>query len=166
MKPLLRNILVLAIVTALGVFSTAILNDKDTPDVALKNKISPLEIQTLNGQTTTINLERKTILHFWATWCAPCLEELPALYQRINGEEDVQVIAIAVQDNKDNISKFMTKHDLSNQNITVALDPDWKITKNIFQIKKLPTTIFIQDNMLVKKADGPINWLEYIAFPD
>jgi thiol-disulfide isomerase/thioredoxin len=75
-----------------------------------------LELELPQGGTTQLkNLRGKpTVLNFWATWCPPCVEELPLLerfYQQ-NVSKGWQVLGLAV-DNKNAVNKFLSKMPLS-----------------------------------------------------
>lgn len=72
-------------------------------DMALEVPAENFEFQHLDtGQTLDIASYRGkvVIVNFWATWCAPCLEELPALnrIQEAYGDEGVRVVAISDED--------------------------------------------------------------------
>ncbi len=66
----------------------------------------------LHDKNTPQNLDNKAsvqVINFWATWCAPCRKEMPAMdkwYQQKGKAKKVQMVGIAV-DNEDNISKFL-----------------------------------------------------------
>ena len=55
------------------------------------------------------------LVNFWATWCPPCVQEMPlmeALYQSLRQQPFV-VWAVAMQENRDKVAPFMDKHRLS-----------------------------------------------------
>jgi peroxiredoxin len=54
------------------------------------------------------------VLNFWATWCPPCLRELPQLdeVKRSHSEDELQIVGIAV-DKKDDVERFLTEHPVS-----------------------------------------------------
>lgn len=77
------------------------LPDFNVPDLAGKSWTKT----NFNGKTTFVNL--------WATWCAPCRNELPhleKLYQQIKNREDVQLITLNVDDSMGLVDPFMKEH--------------------------------------------------------
>jgi len=68
------------------------------------------------------------VLNFWATWCAPCKKEIPALSQ-IHSElkdKDFKLIGISVDDNKEDLTKFLKVNNLP---YTVVHEPDQLVQK-------------------------------------
>jgi cytochrome c biogenesis protein CcmG, thiol:disulfide interchange protein DsbE len=55
------------------------------------------------------------LLNFWATWCAPCLDEIPRFrdWQLQYGERGLQIIGIAMDDEGSPVSKFYRKYHLN-----------------------------------------------------
>jgi thiol-disulfide isomerase/thioredoxin len=62
-------------------------------------------VKNLQGKTTFINV--------WATWCAPCREELPSvqkLYELVKGRQDIQMITLNADQNPGEVQPFLTEH--------------------------------------------------------
>lgn len=84
------------------------------------------------------------ILNFWATWCAPCLEELPSLVKLQNDYDPAKLQVIGINMNafaEKNKSKLLSFCKEKKINFPVMLDQDEKIGDK-FNISVLPTTIF------------------------
>ncbi len=83
------------------------------------------------------------IINFWATWCAPCREEMPSL-DRIKENEDFKNIVIfPINVGQENIQKSINFFDeLKIKNLELYYDNSIKLAK-IFSLRGLPTTIFI-----------------------
>jgi thiol-disulfide isomerase/thioredoxin len=66
--------------------------------IALPNALPEFELKDLDGQSVSIGQwsGEPMIINFWATWCAPCLREIPLLKQYQDAEPDVRVVGIAV----------------------------------------------------------------------
>jgi thiol-disulfide isomerase/thioredoxin len=86
---------------------------------------------------------RLLVVNFWATWCAPCVEEMPAL-DRLHGalaSERIEVVAISVdRGGLRQVAPFFAAHDL--KRLPVYLDPSGA-SMRAFAIRGLPTTIVV-----------------------
>tara|TARA_B100000900_G_scaffold402246_1_gene407904 strand:+ start:755 stop:1282 length:528 start_codon:yes stop_codon:yes gene_type:complete len=86
------------------------------------------------------------ILNFWATWCAPCREEMPSLdkLQNIKDFKNLKIIPINVgQENIEKSVKFFS--DLEIKNLDLYFDNSIRLAKT-FSLRGLPTTVFINKN--------------------
>ena len=84
-----------------------------------------------------------TIINFWATWCAPCKEEMPHLDKLISKKKfkDIKVIPINIADEKLEKSKEFFK-ELNISNLEIFYGPSLDLAKE-FKLRGIPTTIFI-----------------------
>jgi thiol-disulfide isomerase/thioredoxin len=109
-----------------------------------QNKKAPdFTLKTADGKTVQLSkLKGKVVVvNFWATWCPPCLEEIPDLVAIKDSRKDVEVIGIAMefQDAK----QVMQFADGMFVDYPIVLG-DRKISDSIGQVDGLPTT-FIYD---------------------
>lgn len=98
-------------------------------------------VKDLNGKTHTLaDYKGKWLLvNFWATWCPPCLEEIPDLVMLSDKRKDVAVIGIAMDfKDKKEITKFASDNLMS---YPVVLGDDG-VTKQFGTPDVLPTTYF------------------------
>lgn len=112
------------------------------------------------------------IVHFWATWCAPCEKELPdlkKLTEKLKSKKNVKFLFIAVNDKVKDVMKFLKKYDLQdNENILILEDKSFYHQKS-FGTYKLPETfVFSSQKNLLKRFVGPQEWdraefFEYLA---
>jgi peroxiredoxin len=109
----------------------------------------------LNGKNVPLRAfkGRTVLVHFFATWCEPCREELPAL-NRFLGRSgpNVAVVAISVAEVDPRVKRFF---EATPVNFPVLLDRDRTIAKS-WKISALPTTYVLDANMkpmLVVEAD-------------
>ena len=100
----------------------------------------------LNAKNKQLNLNdyegNLIILNFWATWCAPCKEEMPSLdlLQVDTNLDNLKIFPINVgQDNKEKASKFF--EDLKIKNLNLYFDSPVTLAKK-FGLRGIPTTIF------------------------
>lgn len=99
------------------------------------------------------------LLNFWATWCAPCREEMPSLdaLEAEMGGEDFMVVPIATGRNApEKIDKFYAETGL--ENLPVLLDPRQQLARAM-GVVGLPVTVLIdRDGNEVARLPGEADW--------
>ena len=110
---------------------------------------------TLDGSPILLSEHpgKAVVVSFWATWCAPCLNELPILnnIQTVAGKEKVQVIAVNTEsrDVFRRVSRALKRLDLQ-----LAYDPDKK-GQNAYGVHGIPHMIIIgRDGKVVSIHSG------------
>ena len=108
-------------------------------------KLEKINFKNINNETINLNSFEKSliIINFWATWCAPCIEEMPSLDRLKTNPifNNLEIIPINV--GKDNIEKtkdFYKK--LKIKDLKIYFDKDVELAKK-FLLRGLPTTVFI-----------------------
>ena len=103
-----------------------------------------------------INSDKIYILNFWATWCAPCKEEMPSL-DKLNAKDGIFVFPINLEDkNLKKTDKFF--RDLNIINLNTYFDENLKLVK-AFSIRGVPTTIIFNKNKdEIARITGGINF--------
>lgn len=97
-----------------------------------------------------------TILHLWATWCVPCVAELPELDAFAKAHPDLGVIALSEDTSLEKVRNFFAVHKITA--LTPALDEKMTMFQKAQGIG-LPTTLFIDANgRMFARADGPLDW--------
>ncbi|HXF90571.1 MAG TPA: TlpA disulfide reductase family protein [Candidatus Nitrosotenuis sp.] len=98
------------------------------------------------------------ILHFWATWCSACVEEMPELDQFAQQYGDSTHIIVVASDQTQGQAarEFYQKNKI--KNLSLCIDDQGKLARE-FSISALPTTIFISSaSKEMGKIVGPVNW--------
>lgn len=72
---------------------------EQAPDFALKDDMSSIHLADYKGQVVIVN--------FWATWCPPCLEELPSLEQFHHAHPEYPILAISIDEDEDVYKQFL-----------------------------------------------------------
>ena len=97
------------------------------------------------------------LLNFWATWCPPCIEELPSM-ERLHSEYEDQglvLLAVAVRESAHIIKDFVEERDLS---FRVLLDENGQVYET-YRVMSVPTTFLIsKDGKVIGQRIGGMNW--------
>src|SRR4029079_17775076 len=109
---------------------------------ALRTATPDFQLPDATGHTVSLSQQRghPVLLNFWATWCPPCVDEVPSLEdlaQRLKGT-DMRMLAVSVDDEWDQIRRFFAK----GSDIGVLLDKSHDIPKK-FGTEKFPETFMI-----------------------
>lgn len=115
-----------------------------------------------DGKTISLSTLRGSVvmIHFWATWCPSCIEEMPTLeklYQGLSGS-DFEVLAVNVDENGSaSVETFLRRNSLT---LPVLFDPGGQVAKQ-YGTFKLPETYILDRNGIVTyKVIGPHNWTD------
>jgi cytochrome c biogenesis protein CcmG/thiol:disulfide interchange protein DsbE len=126
--------------------------------------VPKFSFKTLSDKTLNIkDISSKVILiHFWASWCAPCVIELPKLVKLAEDfPEDITIIAVSSDTDRVALDHFLKRTNLTAQpsNFIITLDDTKVITQDIFQTIKLPETIILNHKFeMVEKIAGDAAW--------
>ena len=122
--------------------------------------VDSFNIEDLNGKKIEVSDSKNKILvlNFWATWCPPCIKEIPDLQKlQSDFQKDVEIFFISVDANfKKTVPKFLKKNKLSG--LKVFNDEKLLISKK-FNVKIMPTTIIINKNFKEShRVTGYVEW--------
>ena len=100
-----------------------------------------IEFELLDGGTTTVGafLDRPLVLNFFASWCTPCITEMPALESIHQQRSDVAFVGLAVNDTPTRAREIVAETGVT---YTTGMDPDSTIG-NAYEILGMPTTLLI-----------------------
>jgi len=117
-----------------------------------------LKVTTLDGHPYDLAAQRGhwVIVNFWATWCVPCIKEMPDISRFVSAHKDkVSAIGLAYDDSDPaDIKAFVAKHPVSYPIAQVTLDNP---PKDFDEPRGLPTTYLIgPDGKVVKPFVGPV----------
>ena len=120
----------------------------------------------LDGKNTSLSdYKGKVVLvNIWATWCSPCVEEMPSmqkLYNEFNGK-NFEILAVSIDAaGVDAVAPFMKKHKLS---FPALMDPKGTI-KSMYRVTGIPESFIIdKQGVLVGKIIGPKDWATQEVF--
>jgi len=100
---------------------------------------------------------RLLVLNFWATWCPPCIEEMPSLneFQRRLASQGVVVLGVSVDKSEKVYREFLRKANVSFQ---TARDPEADISAEYGTFKFPETYVIDSKGRVVQKHIGARNW--------
>jgi thiol-disulfide isomerase/thioredoxin len=158
-------IALLALISASGAWA------QESPEPAGEEKTveltstNPQQVQDLKfknerGATLALNVGGPplTAVHLWATWCAPCVTELPQVeaVHKAYRQKGLKVIAISLDGNMDKVRQFIDANGI--ETLLPLLDVN-NASFNALQAKGLPITVFFNARgETVARADGPLDW--------
>jgi cytochrome c biogenesis protein CcmG/thiol:disulfide interchange protein DsbE len=130
---------------------------------------SPAMDFTVHDSDRTVSLHdfrgKLVILNFWATWCAPCVEEMPSLVrlQRQMGPK-LTVVAVSIDENEGAYHRFLRDHNID---LLTVRDPAQKASE-IYGTTGWPESFIIDaSGKIRRKFIGAVDWtspeiLEYL----
>ncbi|MDR6224827.1 thiol-disulfide oxidoreductase ResA [Desmospora profundinema] len=113
------------------------------------------ELQTLDGDTLKLSdLEGKAVLvNFWATWCKPCRDEMPAIQSVYNRykDQDFVVVGVNIAETPVSVKAFARQLELD---FPIVLDRNREVTR-LYNIGPIPSSVLLdKDGKVVRKHDG------------
>lgn len=159
---------VVALVSIAGAFFHKAKQPAGGKDLFKKLKIERPEQKTLapdftldapSGKQVSLSALRGKVifLNFWATWCPPCVQEMPTmekLHQEL-GPKGLVVLAINYQEDAKHVKEFFSQNKLT---FTALLDHEGKVSRH-YQTWGLPMTVIVDKRgEIVGKVSGSRDW--------
>ncbi len=131
-----------------------------TNTLGVGDRFPEVELPDLEGKSYRLSEHRGkvVVLNFWATWCAPCVEEMPSLEKlhRTLGEKGLQVIAVSVDERREDIESFREEHELT---FAILHDEGGKVSHSIQTFMYPETYVVDSEGNLAEKIIGPRDWI-------
>ncbi len=160
----MKNMNKFLLVTLL-IVSFSVVADWQQPE--LSYNLTPVKKQTPASDFQLMNMDEEKIklsdyrgkvvlLNFWATWCPPCIREMPSmemLHQQVNAD-DFKVIAVNQMEEPDDVFAFTGQLDVD-PTFDIVFDSDSE-TSQAYAVRGLPTTYLIdkQGNIRYRAVGG------------
>ena len=112
----------------------------------------PVFGETNKVATSETHRDKIVLVNFWASWCKPCKEELPALehlYKKYQAQ-GFEVVGINIDKEERHVSRFLSRRPVS---FSVLLDPD-AVTIASYHARAMPSSFLIDRN-------GTIRWVKF-----
>lgn len=163
-----KLVLALLVLTLLGgvifyAFRNSTSNSYNSPKSATKgadgNDFSGIEISGEEFSLSRLS-EKPIIIHFWASWCGPCVNEFPKMIRFIesfNGK--IHLVALSADESDEDIKSFLAKIGVSHSPfIHIVRDDGGKIAEQ-YKAKMLPTSVILVKGLKVeKRIPGEVDW--------
>ncbi len=143
-----------------GIFWALLTGDATRDPIEPGHPAPAFSLPILGGKTSLSlgSLRGKVVLlNFWATWCKPCEDEMPAMESlyRALGSQDFELIAISVDDDRQAVEEFTSRMGLT---FPVLLDPEKRVS-DAYQSDRFPESYLIdREGVLVARYIGPRQW--------
>ena len=116
---------------------------------------------TVSDGSTTVHLAqyrgKVVLLNFWATWCPPCVQEMPSLLELHREDPSLVILAVSIDEDPGAYEKFISRHHIDF--ITVR-DPAQKAA-NLFHTDMWPETYVIdRKGVIRRKFIGSQDWTD------
>ena len=136
---------------------TGELQNNENTGLDIGNLAPDFILQSLEGknvQLSSFRGKKAVVVNFWATWCPPCREEMPAFEDMfVRNKDNLEVLGINLQESERAISNFLLEIPVT---YTLLLDPDIEV-KELYNIFTQPVTYFVdKDGIIVDKKFGPL----------
>jgi thiol-disulfide isomerase/thioredoxin len=114
---------------------------------------------TVSDGTTSVHLAsyrgRVVLLNFWATWCGPCIMEMPSLLELHHDQPNLAVLAISIDEDPDAYRNFLVRRHVD---LVTVRDPGQNVAK-LYRTEMWPETYVIDRNGVIRrKFVGAQDW--------
>jgi thiol-disulfide isomerase/thioredoxin len=126
-------------------------------------KLEKINFKNINNEIINLNKFENSliIINFWATWCAPCIEEMSSLNRLQANPVFTNLQIIPINAGRDNVEKSKNFYKrLKINNLEIYFDKDVELA-NKFLLRGLPTTVFIN-----KKGEEFARVIGFVNFDD
>ena len=127
--------------------------------VALGDMVPDFSLRRDDGQAVALQDYRGkvVVLNFWASWCGPCVDELPSLmhFSERYKDKGVQVIGVSLDEDPDAYAEFLVVHQI---NFLTLRDPSHRVAESYGTFKLPETYIISGQGTLLNKIVGAADW--------
>ncbi len=155
-------ILIIAICIGAGLLVNQFVNGSKQVGSQEGMQTESIHLEETNGQTADVfePKNRVTVLNVWATWCEPCVRELPALMELASDYQSKGVDVVTLNAQKferipEHTFEFMEEQQLT---LPVFLDSEGEFF-DAYNVQGLPTTFIVDaDQIIVKRIEGEVHY--------
>lgn len=120
---------------------------KVAPDFTVSDGTSTVHLASYRGHVVLLN--------FWASWCMPCVEEMPSLLELHHEMPGLAILAVSIDDDPTAYSNFIVRHHVD---LITVRDPKQSAAQ-LYHTEMWPETYVIDRNGIIRsKFVGPQDW--------
>jgi peroxiredoxin len=120
---------------------------KLAPDFTVNDGLTSIHLAGYRGQIVVLN--------FWATWCAPCVQEMPGLIELHHQRPDLAILAVSIDEDAEAYSRFLLRRHVD---LITVRDPAQTAAK-LFHTEGWPETYIIDRRGVIRrKIVGDPDW--------
>jgi peroxiredoxin len=117
------------------------------PDFTVSDGASTVHLASYRGKVVLLN--------FWATWCQPCVVEMPSLLELHHQEPDLAVVAVSIDEDPDEYTRFIARRHVD---LITVRDPSQSAAK-LYRTEQWPETYVIdRQGVIRRKFIGSQDW--------
>jgi cytochrome c biogenesis protein CcmG/thiol:disulfide interchange protein DsbE len=121
--------------------------NKPAPDFTVSDGTTKIHLASYRGQVVVLN--------FWATWCPPCVQEMPGLIQLHHERPDLAILAVSIDEDPDAYSRFLIRRHVD---LITVRDPG-QTAASLFHTEGWPETYIIdRQGIIRRKIVGDPDW--------
>ncbi len=121
--------------------------NKPAPDFTVADGSTSIHLANYRGKIVVLN--------FWATWCAPCVEEMPGLIDLHHDRPDLTILGVSIDEDPDAYSRFLVRRHID---FLTVRDPSQSAAK-LFHTDGWPETYIIdRQGIIRRKIVGDPDW--------
>lgn len=174
MKPIVRGLVVAGVLAVAAIFlwlryGSQLTYDHITPPTksldSLRQGLPNFELKTLEGASFKFEkanpvFAKTVILHFWASWCGPCIEEFPSLVKMAKKlGNQAYVIAVSADEDAKSALEFIREQGALPSNFVVLLDESYRVAQ-LFGTEQIPESYILNsDFTLRQKIPNASDWM-------
>ena len=136
--------------------------------VEMAPSLAGVETATKGGPLVSLNWasNKVSVVSFWATWCPPCVEELPAMAELAGRLENagVKFYFVSIDDNWPKVEKFLSDNVIEIPKASLFLDPGSKVANKWNSFKFPETYVVDRQGWLIEKIVGFQDWTRPSVF--
>jgi peroxiredoxin len=159
MKNALRTVAIVAVVVA-AAFGYVYLAENKGYALKVGAEAPGFRLPSLAGGEVDLASQRGkvVVLNLWATWCPPCVAEMPSLERlhRALSPEGLSVVTVSTDEDEASLREFVSQRALT---IPVLMDPGGRVAAGKYRTTGYPETFLLdREGRILKHVVGPAEW--------